>query len=215
MFHVPVLEKCTPACALSLANHVPSPLRRNTTAERRMTMESQMRLAMVSLMVLLGIGIGSLASALEMAPAEDVLHLDMKQVERGRYLATIAGCNDCHTEGYLLSEGKVPEDRWLTGAGFGWRGPWGTTYAVNPRLFANTLSEEQWIALARQLKARPPMPWYALNIMEDADLRALYKLIRHLGPSGQPAPAYVPPGQEPSTPYALFPSPPKQQKEPR
>jgi len=172
-------------------------------------MESHMRLAIVSLMVVLGIGLGSMASALEMKPAENVLHLDTKQVERGRYLATIAGCNDCHTEGYLLGEGKVSEDRWLTGASLGWRGPWGTTYAVNLRLLVDTLSEEQWIALARQLKARPPMPWYALNIMEDAALRALYQLIRYLGPGGHPAPDYLPPGQEPSTPYALFPSPPK------
>jgi CxxC motif-containing protein (DUF1111 family) len=26
------------------------------------------------------------------------------QVERGKYLATIAGCNDCHTPGYLLGK---------------------------------------------------------------------------------------------------------------
>lgn len=28
---------------------------------------------------------------------------------------------------------------------------------------------------------------------------------RYLGPGGEPAPAYVPPDQEPATPYALFP----------
>ena len=27
----------------------------------------------------------------------------------------IAGCNDCHTPGYLLSAGKIPEAQWLTG----------------------------------------------------------------------------------------------------
>ena len=130
------------------------------------------------------------------------------QLERGRYLARIAGCNDCHTEGYLLSEGKVPEAQWLTGASLGWRGPWGTTYGANLRLLFSTLSEQQWLTLARNLKTRPPMPWFTLNIMEDGDLRALYHLIHSLGPAGTPAPAYVPPGQEPSTPYALFPSPP-------
>ena len=131
-------------------------------------------------------------------------------VERGRYLSRIAGCNDCHTEGYLLSEGKVPEPQWLTGAGLGWRGPWGTTYGANLRLFFSTLSEQQWLTLARQLKTRPPMPWFTLNTMEEGDLRALYHFIHSLGPAGNPAPAYVPPGQEPSTPYALFPSPPPQ-----
>ena len=107
-----------------------------------------------------------------------------------------------------MSEGKIPEAQWLTGTSLGWRGPWGTTYGTNLRQFVNALTEEQWLATARQLKARPPMPWFTLNTMHEADLRALYQFLRYLGPAGQPAPAYVPPGQEPTTPYALFPSPP-------
>jgi mono/diheme cytochrome c family protein len=129
----------------------------------------------------------------------------MEEVERGRYLAVIAGCNDCHTPGYLLSGGAVQESLWLTGDSFGWRGPWGTTYPVNLRLLVNTLEEDQWLALARNLKSRPPMPWYSLNIMHDEDLKAIYQFIRFLGQAGEPAPAYLPPDQEPKTPYALFP----------
>lgn len=49
------------------------------------------------------------------------------------------------------------------------------------------------------------MPWFALRDMSDADLRAIYRYIRHLGPGGQPAPAYVPPGQEPKPPSVMFP----------
>jgi mono/diheme cytochrome c family protein len=134
---------------------------------------------------------------------------EMSQLDRGRYLAMIAGCNDCHTAGYLLGEGKTPEDQWLTGDAFGWRGPWGTTYASNLRLQLNALSEEQWLARARGLKVRPPMPWYTVNIMQEEDLKAFYQFVKSMGPAGEPAPAYVPPGQEPKTPYALFPSPPK------
>lgn len=136
--------------------------------------------------------------------------LDPQLVDRGKYLVVIAGCNDCHTPGYLLSEGKTPEKMWLTGDTFGWRGPWGTTYPPNLRNLAQTLTEKQWITLGKNLKARPPMPWFNLNSMEDEDLRAIYQFIRHLGPGGQAAPAYVPPDQEPGTPYALFPSPPSQ-----
>ena len=44
------------------------------------------------------------------------------QVERGRYLVRITGCNDCHTAGYAPSGGKVPEAQWLTGDALGWRG---------------------------------------------------------------------------------------------
>lgn len=136
--------------------------------------------------------------------------LDPELVERGKYLVIIAGCNDCHTPGYLLSEGKTPEDMWLTGDSFGWRGPWGTTYPPNLRNLAQTLTEKQWVTLGKNLKARPPMPWFNLNAMKEEDLRAIYQFIRHLGPGGQAAPAYVPPDQEPAPPYALFPPPPPQ-----
>jgi hypothetical protein len=46
-------------------------------------------------------------------------------IDRGRYLAQVAGCNDCHTSGYLMSGGKVSESEWLKGDSFGWRGSWG------------------------------------------------------------------------------------------
>jgi mono/diheme cytochrome c family protein len=130
-------------------------------------------------------------------------------IERGRYLAQLAGCNDCHTSGYLMSNGQIPESQWLMGDSFGWRGPWGTTYPPNLRLFLKDMSEDQWVQVARTLKRRPPMPWYTVNKMHEDDLRALYRFIRSLGEPGKPAPAYVPPDQDPSTPYALFPSPPK------
>jgi hypothetical protein len=165
----------------------------------------------VFVLVLLSFGlllIGGAPSA-RAATKKESIRWKMKQVERGRYLAKIAGCNDCHTPGYLLSEGKVPEKLWLTGSSFGWRGPWGTTYAPNLRLLVNPMTEAHWVALARTLKVRPPMPWFSLNIMHKADLTALYQFIRYLGPGGKTAPAYLPPGMEPKPPYALFPSPPK------
>jgi len=145
-------------------------------------------------------------------PATPAAKIDKKQVERGRYLSRIAGCNDCHTPGYLLSEGKVDEKLWLTGDRFGWRGPWGTTYAANLRRFVGAMTEAQWLAAARTLKTRPPMPWFTLNTMKEGDLKAIYQFIRYLGPAGEAAPAYVPPDQEPKTPYALFPSPPKEDR---
>jgi mono/diheme cytochrome c family protein len=129
--------------------------------------------------------------------------------ERGRYLVTIGGCNDCHTPGYAMNGGKVDEKQWLTGDSLGWRGPWGTTYPVNLRLYMQKISEKEWVDKARHLTARPPMPFWALNEMTDTDLRALYRYVRGLGPTGQPAPDYVPPMQEPKPPYVTFPAPPK------
>lgn len=131
-------------------------------------------------------------------------------VERGRYLVTIAGCNDCHTAGYLASDGKTPEELWLAGDTFGWRGPWGTTYGPNLRIVVQALTEDQWVTLAKTLTARPTMPWFALNKIKDEDLRAMYQFIRQLRPVGKPAPEYVPPDEEPDPPYATFPPAPAQ-----
>ncbi|TCP14778.1 hypothetical protein EV683_10339 [Crenobacter luteus] len=134
---------------------------------------------------------------------------ESRSVERGRYLTQIAGCNDCHTPGYLMSGGKVPEKQWLTGDAFGWNGPWGTTYASNLRLYMQGLSESDWLKVARHRELRPPMPVPTLRAMSDADLVALYRYIRFLGPAGEPAPAYQPPGEPPRGPAAVFPAPPK------
>lgn len=130
-------------------------------------------------------------------------------VDRGRYLVQIGGCNDCHTAGYLMAEGNVSETLWLTGDVFGWRGPWGTTYGSNLRLFMADLSEDEWIHEARTLKRRPPMPWFTLNRIKEDDLRAIYRFVRSLGAPGDPAPDFVPPDEEPDPPYAIFPSPPQ------
>jgi len=129
--------------------------------------------------------------------------------ERGRYIAKIAGCNDCHTAGYAPLGGKVPEKDWLMGDGLGWRGDWGTTYPINLRLYLKDMSEDQWVKTARVVKARPPMPWFALNDMDEADLRSFYRFVKTLGPVGTPAPAYLPPGETPKGPYAQFPAAPK------
>jgi mono/diheme cytochrome c family protein len=139
----------------------------------------------------------------------DAAELDPEMVKRGEYLTEIAGCNHCHTEGYLVSEGNVPKEEWLKGDTFGWRGPWGTTYGSNLRMFAAGMSEDEWVEATRTLRRLPPMPWFDLNRMAEADSRALYQFIRSLGEPGGPAPAYVPPDQEPNPPYAVFPSPPE------
>lgn len=130
-------------------------------------------------------------------------------VARGRYIAKIAGCNDCHTAGYATSGGKVPEKEWLQGDALGFRGEWGTTYPPNLRIYMQKLSETQWVSAAKALQSRPPMPWFALHDMSEQDLRSFYRLVKSLGPVGNPAPAYVPPGETPKGPYIQFPAPPK------
>lgn len=128
---------------------------------------------------------------------------DLGAAERGRYLAIAGGCNDCHTPGYTQADGKVPESAWLTGSPVGFQGPWGTSYPTNLRLYVQGLSEAQWVARVRQ-PMRPPMPWFNLREMTDADLSALYRYLRELGPAGRPAPAAVAPGVAVTTPYFDF-----------
>ena len=105
----------------------------------------------------------------------------------------------------LQGEGSVPLSDWLTGDNFGWRGPWGTTYGANLRLFMADRDQADWVHFAKTMKARPVMPWFTLNAMTDEDLVAIYQFVRYLGPKGEPAPGYLPPDQEPMGPYALFP----------
>jgi mono/diheme cytochrome c family protein len=154
--------------------------------------------------LLLSVSFG-LATASEIASDSST---ESNLVARGRYLAQVSGCNDCHTEGYLMNNGSIPEDQWLRGSRFGWKGPWGTTYGSNLRLFMKDMNEAEWIKVAHTLTRRPPMPWFNLNAMHDDDLRALYHFVRSLGNPGEAAPAYLPPGEEPDTAYALFPAPP-------
>lgn len=124
-------------------------------------------------------------------------------VERGRYLVSISGCNDCHTPMFMENDGATPEAQWLTGTSVGFNGPWGTTYPSNLRRLAQTMTEAQWLARARS-PMRPPMPTPSLRAMTDEDLRAVYRYIRSLGAAGEPAPTYVPPGAKIATPYFDF-----------
>jgi mono/diheme cytochrome c family protein len=144
----------------------------------------------------------SLVSAGGVAGAAERAY-DPATVARGRYLVAIGGCNDCHTPGYGERGGNVPEKEWLTGVPVGFQGPWGTTYPANLRLVINSMSEAQWLEHARRERL-PPMPWFGLRAMSDADLKAVYAFVRSLGPAGVAVPAYVAPGGKVDTPYFVF-----------
>jgi mono/diheme cytochrome c family protein len=125
-------------------------------------------------------------------------------IERGRYLVKIGGCNDCHTPGYLQKAGDVPEDRWLVGDTLGFNGPWGTTYPTNLRHLLRTMDEDDWVEFARTIETRPPMPWFNLRAMSEADLRDIYGFVVSLPPDDSAVPDYVPPGEQPKTPHIVF-----------
>ncbi|HYG55116.1 MAG TPA: cytochrome C [Burkholderiales bacterium] len=147
--------------------------------------------------------IGALFAALAAVPAAAQTKED-PLVARGRYLMKTAGCNDCHTPGYMEKGGQVPESEWLKGDKLAWNGPWGTTFAPNLRLYFEAMSEEEWLRKAKNLSTRPPMPWFNVRAMTTTDQRAIYRYARTLKPSGEPAPAYLPPDQTPPKPAMVF-----------
>ena len=126
-------------------------------------------------------------------------------IERGRYIVEIGGCNDCHTAGYAEAGGKAAEADRLKGDKLGYRGPWGTTYPTNLRLSIGKMTEDAWLKYAKALNTRPPMPWFNIRAMTDADLRAVFQYVKSLGAGGVAAPAFLPPDKAPPQPYVQWP----------
>ena len=145
------------------------------------------------------LALGAMIAASTAAGAAEV------SVARGAQVAITAGCHDCHTMGYLESGGKVDPAASLKGTPLGWQGPWGTTYAANIRLVAKDKgSEDGFVQYAKTFQARPPMPFFNVHAMDESDIRSLYQYIVSLGEPGEKVPEYVPPGQEPKTPYIVI-----------
>jgi mono/diheme cytochrome c family protein len=129
-----------------------------------------------------------------------------QQIEHGRYIVEIGGCNDCHTAGYADAGGKAAETDRLKGDTLGYRGPWGTTYPTNLRITVSKMTEDQWLKYGKSLMTRPPMPWFNVRAMTDADLRAVYQYIKQMpGGLGTAAPAFLGPEKAPKPPYIQWP----------
>ena len=125
-------------------------------------------------------------------------------VDYGRTVSIIGGCNDCHTAGYSEAQGVINPVTALKGNPVGYQGPWGTTYAMNLRILADGMSEDAWVTFLQTFTARPPMPYFNVHALDEVQMRSLHMYIASLGAPGDPAPAYVPPGVEPKTPYQVF-----------
>ena len=131
---------------------------------------------------------------------------NMEEIEYGRKLVLIMGCNDCHTP-KGISGVYGPEDDWLVGDDLGFNGPYGTQYPTNLRLLLNKISMDEWVVLAQKMRKDSPMAWSQLPQLDTKDLRAIFSFVRYLGPKGVPAPASLGPGIEPQTRYFYFPLP--------
>jgi len=150
--------------------------------------------------------ISAAAFAADVPNTKPVAASDSEMIARGRYMVVTGHCNNCHTAEYGNKQGQLPEDKWLLGGNVGHRGPWGTTYPHNLRITASRMTEQQWVGYMKELRTRPPMPWWSINETTEQDTRAMYRFIKSLGPVGQPAPDALPPGKEPAPPFVTWPA---------
>lgn len=157
-----------------------------------------MRIALLACLPALGLaGCGASEPAAITSSPSVVAATD---IDQGRYLVAVGGCNDCHTPGFAQTGGDVPETQRLMGNPVGYAGPWGVTYANNLRITTAGMTEDAWVEMLATRRAAPPMPWPSVRAMSDSDKRAVYRYIRSLGSGGQPAPTALPPGVKPTTP---------------
>ena len=118
-------------------------------------------------------------------------HAASRQVERGKYLVTLGGCNDCHTPGYFF--GKPDAAKYLGGSDVGFAIP-GLGVFVGPNLtpdkqtgLGNWTKQQIVTALTtgklpdgRTLA--PIMPWRAFSHLTKSDAQAVAAYLQSLPP---------------------------------
>jgi mono/diheme cytochrome c family protein len=130
-----------------------------------------------------------------------------RQVERGKYLVELGGCNDCHTPGYFL--GHPDMARYLGGSDVGFAIP-GLGVFVAPNL---TPDKETGLGgwTAAQIVAAitkghrpdgrmlaPIMPWRGLSHLTHADALAIAAFLKSLPAVKHDVPGPFGPSEKPS-----------------
>ena len=83
-------------------------------------------------------------------------------------------------------------------------GPWGTSFAANitpdnatgiggwtAEHFIKTMRTGKHLGIGRPLL--PPMPWFDIAVLNDADLKAIYVYLKSMKPVQNAVPAPIPP----------------------
>ena len=147
--------------------------------------------------------------------AEEAKPATMTPLQRGEYIATVAGCNDCHTPGTFY--GGPDFKRQLSGSEVGWRGPWGVSYASNLTPDLETgLGTWTNVEIERALRSGvrkdgtpilPPMPWPNTARLTPDDMSSLIAYLKSLAPVVHKVPASVPPNGMAKGPTIDIPAP--------
>jgi mono/diheme cytochrome c family protein/uncharacterized protein YjiS (DUF1127 family) len=130
------------------------------------------------------------------------------QVERGKYLVGLGGCNDCHTPGYFF--GKPDMTRFLGGSEVGFEIPGlgvfhGPNLTPDPQTGLGTWSAAE-IATAITTGKRPDgrilapiMPWHAFANLTRQDVQAVVAFLQSLTPVRNQVPGPFGAGEKPSS----------------
>ena len=131
-------------------------------------------------------------------------------VERGHYIATLAGCGDCHTPGGMLG---APDAKRLFGGsdvGFGdpASGVWvGGNLTPDKETGLGAWTTDQIVAALTKgetpegRKLSEIMPWPALSHLTPDDAQALAAYLQSLPPVHNAVAGPFKPGETPSVPY--------------
>ena len=130
------------------------------------------------------------------------------QIERGKYLVTLGGCNDCHTPGYFF--GKPDATRILGGSEVGFEIP-GLGVFHGPNLTPdNDTGLGKWsmdeivkaITTGHRPDGRvlaPIMPWPALAKLTPEDSRAIVAFLKSLPVVKNKVPGPFAPNEKPTS----------------
>jgi len=133
---------------------------------------------------------------------------DDAEIARGKYLVTIASCNDCHTPGYFL--GKPDFSRTLGGSDVGFTIP-GLGAFLGPNLTPDketglgNWSDDQIISAITAgmtpegRKLAPIMPYAALSHLTSDDAHAIVAYLRSLPPVNNKVSGPFGPKETPTT----------------
>lgn len=154
-------------------------------------------------------GFGMLAAVVMVASLLSApARADDAEIARGKYLVTIAGCNDCHTPGYFF--GQPDMARYLGGSDVAFEIPGlgafaGPNLTPDPETGIGKWSTEE-IVTALQTGKRPDgrelapiMPWHAFANLTAEDVASVAAVLKSLTPVDHKVPDPVGPGKTVTT----------------
>jgi mono/diheme cytochrome c family protein len=130
------------------------------------------------------------------------------QVERGKYIVTLSGCNDCHTPGYFF--GKPDMARYLGGSEVGFEIPGQGVFYGSNLTPDNETGLGKWsaqeIVTAITTGQRPDgralapiMPWHAYAHLTPEDSAAIAAFLKNLQPVNNRTPGPFGPAEKPTS----------------